>query len=179
MADKQIMIISVMDRDRAGIVADVTEGIRAQGGNLADLRQQVLCGYFSMIFIATFPEELSAASVEDALAKGTGSRVLVECADSIPADEDPSDHVSVLTAVARDRACLVALVSRFCSERSINILDLSSHVDSEKYAMMLQLDLSDIESLDNLRAELATFGESNGLNLVLQHNDIFRATNEV
>ncbi len=45
--------------------------------------------------------------------------------------------------------------------------------------MMLQLDLSDIQSLEDFKAELSGFGNDSGLKLVLQHNDIFRATNEI
>ncbi|RKX42690.1 MAG: hypothetical protein DRP64_09445, partial [Verrucomicrobia bacterium] len=54
MIDRQIMAISVMAKDRPGIVAEVTAGISALDGNLADLRESVLCGYFTMILIAGF-----------------------------------------------------------------------------------------------------------------------------
>ena len=59
MADRQIMVISVMAKDRPGIVAEVTEGISVLGGNLADLRESVLCGHFTMILIAGFPPDVS------------------------------------------------------------------------------------------------------------------------
>ena len=179
MADKQIMVISVMDRDRPGIVAEVTEGISALGGNLADLRESVLCGYFTMILVASFPKVIAAETVEKALAKETASRVSVQLADGSLIESNLSEHTYVLSAVGRDRVGLVAQVSRFCSDRSVNVLDLASHVDAEQYTMMLQLDLSGIQSLEDFKAELSSLGTSSGLNLVLQHNDIFRATNEI
>lgn len=179
MASKQIMAISVMDRDRPGIVAEVTEGISALGGNLADLRESVLCGYFTMILVASFPDDISAETVEQALAKETSSRVSVELAEGSLTEGDVSDHVYVLSAVGRDRVGLVAQVSRFCCDRGINVLDLASHVDADQYTMMLQLDLSNIQALEGFTTELADFGEETGLKLVLQHNDIFRATNEI
>lgn len=179
MADRQIMVISVMDRDRPGIVAEVTEGISALGGNLADLRESVLCGYFTMILVASFPLEVEAATVEKALAAGTSSRVSVEMAEGTLTESSVSDHVYVLSAIGRDRVGLVAQVSRFCCERSVNILDLASHVDDDQYTMMLQIDLSGIQALEDFKAELSEFGNRSGLNLVLQHNDIFRATNEI
>jgi glycine cleavage system transcriptional repressor len=179
MTGKQIMVISVMDRDRPGIVAEVTEGISALGGNLADLRESVLCGYFTMILVAGFPPGVEAEQVEKALAEGTASRVSVKPVDGSLAEVEATEHVYVLSAVGRDRIGLVAQVSRFCSDRGVNILDLASHVDDDQYTMMLQLDLSKIESLDELNAALMAFGDKSGLNLVLQHNDIFRATNEI
>lgn len=179
MENRQIMVISVMDRDRPGIVAEVTEGISALGGNLADLRESVLCGYFTMILVASFSAEISAETVEQTLAKETSSRVSVEPAEGSLTEAGGSEEVYVLSAVGRDRVGLVAQVSRFCCDRGVNVLDLASHVDADQYTMMLQLDLSSIQCLEDFKAELSEFGKTTGLNLVLQHNDIFRATNEI
>lgn len=179
MANRQMMVISVMDRDRPGIVAEVTEGISTLGGNLADLRESVLCGYFTMILVASFPDTISAETVEKVLAKETSSRVSVEPAAGSLTETEGSGEVYVLSAVGRDRVGLVAQVSRFCCDRGVNVLDLASHVDADQYTMMLQLDLSDIQSLEEFKEELAVFGMKTSLNLVLQHNDIFRATNEI
>lgn len=179
MENKQIMVISVMDRDRPGIVAEVTEGISALGGNLADLRESVLCGYFTMILIAGFPADVTAARVEEKLAGQTSSRVVVKLAEGALAQPKDSGHAYVLSAVGQDRIGLVAQVSRFCFDRGVNILDLASHVEADQYTMMLQIDLSNIESLDAFEKELSGFGEASGLNIVLQHNEIFRATNEI
>ncbi|MEA2067658.1 MAG: ACT domain-containing protein [Verrucomicrobiota bacterium] len=179
MADRRIMVISVMDRDRPGIVAEMTEGISSLGGNLADLRESVLCGYFTMILVASFPPEVSADRVEQSLTEGTSARVSVELADGSLSEAGGSEHVYVLSAVGRDRVGLVAQVSRFCCDRGVNILDLASHVEEDQYTMMLQIDLSGIQLLEDFKGELSRFGESSGLRLVLQHNDIFRATNEI
>ena len=94
-------------------------------------------------------------------------------------ETENTEHAYELSAVGRDRVGLVAQVSRFCFERGVNILDLASHVEADQYTMMLQLDLSGIQSLDTFKEEISSFGQESGLNLVLQHNDIFRATNEI
>lgn len=179
MANRNNMIISVMDRDRPGIVAEVTEGISSLGGNLADLRESVLCGYFTMILVADFPAEVTKEQVQMALATGRSSHVSVEIAGEDLDEAGKSDQVYILSAVAKDRVGLVAQVSRFCTDRGVNILDLASHVEGDQYTMMLQLELSNIQSLAAFKSELSSFGEESGLNLVLQHNDIFRATNEI
>lgn len=173
------MVISVMDKDRPGIVAEMTEGIGALGGNLADLRESVLCGYFTMILVASFPANVSAEQVEQALSEGTSSRISVEPAEESLTESVISEHVYILSAVGRDRVGLVAQVSRFCSGCGVNILDLASNVEGDNYTMMLQVDLADIRDFDLFRADLSAFGEQAGLKLVLQHNDIFRATNEI
>jgi glycine cleavage system transcriptional repressor len=179
MADRRTMVISVMDRDRPGIVAETTEGVSSLGGNLADLRESVLCGYFTMILVASFPSDVSAEQVEKTLSGGTSSRVSVELAEGSLTEAEGSEQVYVLSAAGRDRVGLVAQVSRFCCDRGVNILDLASHVEDDQYTMMLQIDLADIQSLVDFKEELAGFGKTSGLKLVLQHNDIFRATNEI
>ncbi|MDZ8119469.1 glycine cleavage system protein R [Pontiella agarivorans] len=179
MANRNNLVISVMDRDRPGIVAEVTEGISSLGGNLADLRESVLRGYFTMILVADFPAEVTVEQVQEALATGKTSHVSVESVTGTLDETERSEQVYILSAVAKDRVGLVAQVSRFCYDRSVNILDLASHVDGDQYTMMLQLEFSDTRSVKKFRSELSRFGEKSGLNLVLQHNDIFRATNEI
>ncbi|MBT8042346.1 MAG: hypothetical protein HKP10_06845 [Kiritimatiellales bacterium] len=179
MADRQLMVISVMDRDRPGIVAEVTEGISSLDGNLADLRESVLCGYFTMILVASFAPDVSVEQVEQTLADVTSSRVSVALADGPLTEAEESEHAYVLSAVGRDRVGLVAQVSRFCCDRGVNIVDLASHVEDDQYTMMLQIDLSGLPALETFEAELKGFGQDSGLNLVLQHVDIFRATNEI
>lgn len=179
MNERQVMVISVMDRDRPGIVAEVTEAISGLDGNLADLRESVLRGWFTMIVEAAFPAGISPDQVEEALAKSTSSRISVALADQSVDAPEPSDQVYVLSAVGQDRVGLVAQVSRFCYDRGVNILDLASHVDTEQYTMMLQIDLADVISRDAFKTALAELGKTSGLKLVLQHNDIFRAANEI
>jgi len=178
MAEKN-MVIAVMDRDRPGIVAEITEGISELGGNLADLSQTVLCGYFTMILVAGFPDGVSAGQIEETLSGRSRARILIaDGQDLLPATES-SEHVYVLSAIGRNRVGLVAQVSRFCCDHGVNILDLASSVENDQYTMMLQIDLSSIENVERFEKDLAVFGRHTGLHIALQHNDIFRATNEI
>ena len=56
-------VISVISRDRIGIVADVSSALAALRGDIADLRQSVLRDYFTMILLVTFPAEVSADAI--------------------------------------------------------------------------------------------------------------------
>lgn len=179
MDKETTMVISVMDCDRPGIVAEVTEGISALAGNLADLRESVLCGYFTMILVAGFPPEVTPEKVRDVLVKATSAEVSVKTHEGDFARVVTGENTYVLSAVGRDRVGLVAQVSRFCCARKINILDLASHVEDDLYTMMLQLDFLGVDQVERFENELVSFGQKTGLNLVLQHNDIFKATNEI
>jgi len=60
-------VISVMSRDQVGIVAEVAQAISDLKGDIADIRQSVLRGYFTMILLATFPSDVSTEMISSAL----------------------------------------------------------------------------------------------------------------
>jgi glycine cleavage system transcriptional repressor len=179
MEERRIMVISVMAEDRPGIVAEVSESISALGGNLADLRESVLCGYFTMILMAGFPPAVTPDKIGSSLAGVTGAEVSVMPHEGDVTDAGYAGEAYVLSAVGLDRVGLVAQVSRFCCDRGVNILDLATHVEGDQYTMMLLIDLSGVPSVQAFKQELSELGAASGLNLALRHNDIFRATNEI
>jgi predicted amino acid-binding ACT domain protein len=97
----------------------------------------------------------------------------------VPPNAGGKEHRYVLTASGRDRIGFVASVSSFCARQNINILDLSTAVSDGSYTMILLVDLSRCPDLAEMRRQLKAFAQESGLRLVLQHYDIFKATNEV
>lgn len=188
----QTYVIAVMSRDRIGIIAEVAGALSALGGDIADSRQSVLCGYFTMLLLARFPAGVTGSAIEQAIQSashaslyGRGAprlEVVVRPADpdALAGDAGPDvHHRYLLTARGPDRVGFVAAVSAFCSANGLNILDLSTTVFGGDYIMMLLVDVSRCGDLDDLRRRLKAFGEQAGLSAVLQHEAIFRATNEV
>jgi len=57
-ADIKEYIISITSLDRVGIIHNVVSVISSMDGNLADIQQQVLRGYFSMILYVAFPRDI-------------------------------------------------------------------------------------------------------------------------
>jgi len=178
------MVISVMSKDRPGIVADITGAIYDLQGDLADLNQSVLCGYFTMILIASFDTEVTA---EDVAAKfsqiksETKLEVAVKDVDepiTIGAEQQ-SDKVYILTAQGQNKSGLVAQMGEFCRRHSINILDLGTTLKDGLYTMILQIDLACASSVDTVRADLEAFEKDTELKVVMQHEDIFKITSEV
>jgi glycine cleavage system transcriptional repressor len=179
-------VVSVMSRDRVGIVAEVSGAISALQGDIADMRQSVLRGHFTMILLARFPGTVTPADIQGRIAAASACgpvplHVAVLQADNAPAVEPitPAQDTYLLTARGPDRIGFVASVSSFCARNGLNILDLSTTVVGNDYVMMLLVDVSHCDDLDALRRRLHEFGNEAGLSAVLQHEAIFRATNEV
>ena len=178
------MIISVMSKDRPGIIADVTGAIYELKGDLADLNQSVLCGYLTMILIATFN---SSITPEDVIAKLSHTKSEIKFDAIVKKIDTPIEILKarmpektyILTAQGKNKSGLVYGMSSFCYERDINIMDLVTTLADGQYTMILQLDLSHIASIKDVRDDLAEYADKTGLRVVLQHNDIFRVTNEI
>jgi glycine cleavage system transcriptional repressor len=181
-----VYAISVMSKDRIGIIANISEKIKEFGGDIADIRQSVLCGYFTMILIVSFPNGLEKELLEEKINEIYDSSnetleitikpVLGEIL--IPSNSFP-ENTYVLTVTGKDQIGFVASVTRFCSEKKINILDLSTTRKQDQYIMILFIDLSQSNGIDNLRKDLKIFSQATKFEVVLQHYNIFRAVNEI
>jgi predicted amino acid-binding ACT domain protein len=62
-------VVSIMSRDRIGILYEISSAIADLRGNIADIRQSVQCGYFTMILLAAFPAGVSQRDIERKLAE--------------------------------------------------------------------------------------------------------------
>lgn len=181
---QQQMIISVVSKDRPGIIADITGAIFDLDGDLADLSQSILCGYLTMTLIATFAADRSPTDVIskiNELPAGKDYDVMVKPMD-IPLKNGHGtlpEKTYIVTAQGKNKSGMVYNISSFCYQRNINIMDLSTTLEGGLYTMILQIDLSHVDSIIELRGELSRHAEENGMNIMMQHYDIFRVTNEV
>jgi glycine cleavage system transcriptional repressor len=181
-----VFVISIMSKDQIGIIASVSEKIRQIGGNIADIRQSVLCGYFTMILLVAFPQGIEIETVESKFSEVNQAeepRLLVsvkfvpEQISLIPSTFPENTYV--LTVTGLDQIGFVAAVTKFCTEKQINILDLSTTRKNDQYVMILFIDMSRSEDIASIRDALDSFGRETGFEVVIQHYNIFRAINEI
>ncbi len=183
---QELFVISITTRDRIGIIYEVSKAISDLGGNIADIRQSVLCGYFTMILLASFPPKVTQRAIERKLAEAdahseSAIEAMVRKADerALTPEPSPLDNAYVLTAAGHDRIGFVAVLTSFCVSHNINILDLSTTISDGNYVMILVIDLSRCDSVSLVRQDLQKFSQDTNIEVVLQHYDIFRALNEI
>lgn len=178
------MIISVMSQDRTGIVADITGAIYELGGDLADLNQSTLGGYLTMILFAAFDDTVTANMLRTKIAE-IDSRtrldvVVREVVDTVVQESSElPKRTYIMTTQGINRKGIVYGISSFCYEHDINIMDLATTTSEDTYTMVLQLDLTAVASIVEVRGKLQQYAEENGLQVVLQHHDLFKVTNEI
>ncbi len=173
-----------MSKDRPGIIADITGAIFELNGDLADLNQSILCGYLTMILIATFdsgvtPEDIYA-KLSHIKAEEKFEAIIKEMDTPIEiAKSNMPEKMYIVTAQGKNKSGLVYGISSFCNSHNINILDLSTTLEDDIYTMILQLDLSNVDSIKEVRVRLNEYAKETGLHVMMQHHDIFRVTHEV
>ncbi|MDR3114607.1 MAG: ACT domain-containing protein [Treponema sp.] len=83
---------------------------------------------------------------------------------------------AIITVVGTDKVGIIARVSAFLAERSINIEDISQTVLSGNFVMMMMVDLSRSNaSLEQVKEDLACLGSSLQVSTNLMHEAVFKA----
>ncbi len=176
-------IVSVMSRDRPGIVASVSSAIASVGGNITHLSETVLRGYFTIILSLEAPDDLLCAALRAALvnAGGHGEYEVGVLPYEPSADtlQDSSTDRFVLTARCRDQKGIIARISGVLAGLQINIDDFYAYVLGDELIMILEIGVRFGTQLDNVKSELEKLASETGIAAHLQHQDIFRATTEL
>ncbi|MBI9096956.1 MAG: ACT domain-containing protein [Spirochaetaceae bacterium] len=181
---KKQIVISVLSKDRPGIIADVAGVIYELNGDLADMSQSVLNGFFSMSVIAQFDENTSVTHIIEkieAIDSETALEVIVKETgfDSINHKKEHPSDIYVVTGQGKNRTGLVAAIASFCRSNNIKIIDYDTKLSNDIYSMILEIDLSKADSAEDIHNKLDVMAEDLGLKIVMQHKNLFETVNEI
>ncbi|MEJ2059771.1 MAG: ACT domain-containing protein [Gammaproteobacteria bacterium] len=127
---KTQLVISVLSKDRPGLVQDITAIIGETGCNLEDSRAAVLGGGFAIILLAT-GNWSAVAKLETALNKLAGEQDLtlsMRRTELTPVSAPMLPYM--VDVVSLDHPGIVNQLATFLSQRGINILNLTTHAYS-------------------------------------------------
>lgn len=175
-------VVTVMARDRVGIIRDVSSALTALGGNITHLSQTVLRGYFTLIISVEMPgrtpDEVRKA-VED---NGEQDEFRVGVHEFVPGGQEPGAPGTerfTLSMQGKDQPGIIARTTTYLAARDINVDDFYAYVHDGILLMLAQVSIPVGTDVERAQAELAHVGEEFGLIVHLQHEDIFRATSDV
>jgi len=175
-------VIAVLLADRVAILKDITAAISDLCGSIDGIRQTVVNGYFTVSLTAVFTPPKSAEEIRQSLAikfAGTDASIVVMAHHPKASRQPVRGDRYVLTIVGPSHPDLLKTVTAFLAEKGINIEDWHLGSDSSgtshigEITIPHHLDLKQIQ--DEFRQTLAPMG----LRSCIQHENIFRATNEV
>ncbi len=183
------IFISVTTKDKIGIIANVTKSIELMDGDLTDLSQTVMDGYFTMILSAGFPDKLTADAVKSniterfsTLSKDDKYEIItwkMNKMEPFSPSKEHGNNIYILTVKAKNRKGLVAEISSFCSNNNMNIINLCSEAKKSNYTMIFFVDMGNGILVNNIRKKLDSLADKLNLKIMLQHQDIFKSTNEI
>jgi glycine cleavage system transcriptional repressor len=162
--------VTIISKDRPGIVADTTEVLYRLGCNIADSSCTMLGGDFAMILIISHEKPFPKTRLVDefrVLQEKTGLvvhlRTLHE--DELAAQQDDGE-LCLISVYGSDQPGIVYRVTRLLAEKKVNITDLNTRLigtaEEPVYVLMLEAILPSgltpeliSEMLEPLRRELA------------------------
>ncbi|RYG87554.1 ACT domain-containing protein [bacterium] len=86
----------------------------------------------------------------------------------------------IVTVIGQDRVGIIAGVAALLADAQVNILDISQTLLQEMFTMIMMVDVGRAGvPFDELRQRLKAHGESLGLAIDAQHEDVFRYMHRV
>ncbi|MFI7603655.1 glycine cleavage system protein R [Micromonospora sp. NPDC049366] len=163
------LAITVIGRDRPGIVADVAEVLARLGANLTDSTMTRLRGHFAMTLVCVGP---AAADVEAALAPLAADGQLLATVRAVTPDGEaaPGGEPYVMAVHGADRMGIVAAMTRVLAEGGGNVTDLSTRLTGSLYVVVAEVDLPPGVA-DALAARLASTAAELGVEVSLRPAD--------
>lgn len=87
---------------------------------------------------------------------------------------------AIVTVTGKDKKGIIAKVSAFLASKGANIEDISQTVMGEYFAMIMMVEAGDSDSeLAALAKECSEMGKTIGMDIHMQHEDIFKAMHNV
>src|SRR4051812_49027813 len=174
-------VVTVTAADRVGIVFSVAGSVRDQGGNILELSQTVMRGYFTIILAVEFTEPKDARKLAGAIAE-RGKRfdltVAVIEQKASPEAPVPDGERFILTVLGEDHPGNIHGIAGCLAAHGVNIVDLHARADGARFSLIMEAFIPSDLSPATVRAELERFGRDLGLEAYVQHENIFLATSE-
>jgi glycine cleavage system transcriptional repressor len=163
-----LLAVTVLGRDRPGIVAETTAAL-AHLGNLEDSTMTLLRGNFAMVLLVETPAARS--DVEAALATlASDGRLTVDVRD-VPGGEpaaEPPSSAYVLSVHGADRPGIVSAVTAEVAAAHGNVTDLTTRLAADLYVLVAEVQLPSGSDVGELAERISRTAERLGVDASLR-----------
>ena len=154
--------LSVVGKDRPGIVAEVSRVLLELGCNIEDSTCTILSGQFAMILVIVHREHSSVSEIDssfDPIRKDMGLTITLHALDEEEVssrDKGPAGRPYVISVYGADRPGIVHAVAKELAALQVNVTDMKTQIvgpaDRSVYVMILEADIPDAVDLKELDA---------------------------
>jgi glycine cleavage system transcriptional repressor len=154
--------VSVVGKDRTGIVAGIAEVLFRLGCNIADSSCTMLAGEFAMILIVSHPRPFSKSRLHDELKPACEALGMSLAVRTLHADEttrqEADGEICMISVYGADQPGIVFRVTRELAAQGVNIMDLNTKLigtaEEPVYVMMLEAAIPEGQTPEGLEALL-------------------------
>ncbi|MBD3241387.1 MAG: ACT domain-containing protein [Chitinivibrionales bacterium] len=182
MTRERLYMIHGTGPDRVGLVGDITAAVAEAGGNIVDLRQDVLHGLFTLFMVVDLAEtELRVDELRAMvrrLAEDTGLGLTVE--KYAPVGRSPEKRTMLMILIGPDRPGIIASVSQTLGKYGINIERAQNVGREDVFLMELLVDISNCTiPLDNAQSTLEKTMAQMDIRTMFQTEDVYNKKKRV
>jgi glycine cleavage system transcriptional repressor len=160
-----LFAVSVVGRDRPGIVADVSGRLLDLGVNVEDAVTSLLSGHFALMLVCSAPRWATADDLRLNLRALPGDLHTAVWEVSRRLERSHPSHV--VTVYGPDRSGIVHQVASALAGRGVNICDMTCRLGGGVYALTLEVELPAALEPERLEADLREAVVSLGLEVTL------------
>jgi glycine cleavage system transcriptional repressor len=162
-----LLAITVLGRDRPGIIAGTTGVLADLGLNIEDTTMTLLRGHFAMTLITEGGAD--AVTVEESLSSLTADGSLSVSVREVPAETVATRGSAYLLSVhGGDRPGIVSSVVAQIADVGGNITDLTTRLAGELYVLIAEVDLPASADRGALQRSLETVAGELGVEVTLR-----------
>jgi glycine cleavage system transcriptional repressor len=169
MPRMSLLAVTVLGRDRPGIVAETTAAL-AGLGNLEDSTMTLLRGSFAMVLLVQ--TSASRPDVESALAQlASDGRLTVDVREVPPPQPQAPEGSAVpyvLSVHGADRPGIVSAITAEVASAGGNITDLTTRLAGELYVLIAEVHVPTGADVGELAERIARTAESLGVDASLR-----------
>lgn len=187
VAEMNKAILSILGRDRPGIVAAVSRVLFDQNCNVENVSQTMLQTEFAGIFIVSLPDGMTSEDLHRELhahLSPIGLTVLTKpCDHGTDACAAAACEPFVITTRGPDRKGLVAHISEVIARYGVNITNLQAVFKGGDAPgdniMIYEVDVPTVVDHQALARDLRSTAESLRLEINIQHRNIFETLHRI
>lgn len=180
------IVVSVIGLDCPGVVYAVSSTLSTLECNIEEVSQTILKNQFAAIFVSTKPESLDNETIHTSISKAIADRgmhlsVTIRDFEEGAEFKDAEAEPFVVTVDGEDRFEIISAFSKIFADQKVNIENLKALMPEEQKRALLVFEIALPLEIDRnaLRRTLKDKARTLGLQLSMQHRDIFEALHRV
>jgi len=156
---KKLFCLSAIGKDKTGIVSSISKVLFELGCNIENSTMTLLSGQFAMILLIAFPKNPDESKIKSKI-KSTLKNIglsfsISEVGDSSENIKNFGDYV--ISVYGADKPGIVYNISKYLSDKKINITDVQTSIIGTKdkvYVMLLEIQLPKNLNINDLKSQM-------------------------